>query len=154
MRHAPFAPALYSALALAACGGEAPPPAPAPAVTAPARAGIPFSEPRVAVTRDGLYRLSWAPVGGFVPVNEHFELEVTVTKNDAAATPVEGGAVVVDCQMPDHGHGMLREPRSEDLGGGKHKVRGLLLHMGGHWTMALSVLVDGVASTADDSIDL
>ncbi len=146
--------ALLPVLALAACGSDAPAPAAPPPVTAPARAGIAFTEPRVAVTRDGLYRVSWAPIGGFVPVNEHFELEVSVTKNDAARTPVDSGAVVVDCQMPDHGHGMLREPRSEALGGGKHKVRGLLLHMGGHWTVALSVLVDGVASTADDSIDL
>lgn len=128
---------------------------PAPAkVEAPARAGLALATPREAVTRDGLYRVTWMPLGGFVPVNEHFELDVTVARTDEAHTLVSNASVVVDCQMPDHGHGMLREPRSEALGEGRYKVRGMLLHMGGHWTVALNVIVDGIASTADDTLDL
>jgi hypothetical protein len=123
-------------------------------VVAPARAGLAIGTPREAVTRDGQYRVTWIPIGGFVPVNEHFELDVTVARADEARTPVSNAAVVVDCQMPDHGHGMLREPRSEALGDGRYKVRGMLLHMGGHWTVALNVIVDGIASTADDTLDL
>lgn len=140
----------------AACGqGSEPTVAPtSPEVAAPARAGLAIEAPRQAVTRDGLYRVTWMPTGGFAPINEHFELDVTVSRNDAAGTPVSNGAVVVDCQMPDHGHGMLREPRSESLGDGRYKVRGMLLHMGGHWTVAINVIVDGIASTADDAIDL
>jgi hypothetical protein len=128
---------------------------PAPAkVEAPARAGLAIGTPREAVTRDGLYHVTWMPSGGFAPVNEHFELDVTVARSDEARTPISNASVVVDCQMPDHGHGMLREPRSEALGDGRYKVRGMLLHMGGHWTVALNVIVDGIASTADDTIDL
>lgn len=123
-------------------------------VEAPARAGLAFGAPREAVTRDGLYRVTWMPIGGFVPVNEHFELDVTVARTDEARTPVSNASIVVDCQMPDHGHGMLREPRSEALGDGRYKVRGMLLHMGGHWTVALNVIVDGIAATADDTLDL
>lgn len=143
---------------LVGCGGSgsddiAAPPA-LEKVEAPARAGLAIEAPREVVTRDGLYRVTWVPSGGFAPVNEHFELDVTVARTDEARTPVSNASVVVDCQMPDHGHGMLREPRSESLGDGRYKVRGMLLHMGGHWTVALNVIVDGIASTADDAIDL
>lgn len=151
-------PLLLVTLASTGCNGsestEAGATPPLAQVEAPARAGVAIPTPREAVTRDGLYRVTWQPSGGFAPVNEHFELDVTVARNDPARTPVDNGAIVVDCQMPDHGHGMLREPRSEALGEGRYKVRGMLLHMGGHWTVALNVIVDGIASTADDTLDL
>lgn len=138
----------------AASGGAAPT-VPAPAVVElPARPGLALSEPRAAVTRDGLYRMTWRPSEGFVPINEPFELEVTVARNDETRAPIADAEVVVTCEMPAHGHGMLREPRSEVLGEGRYRVRGMLLHMGGHWTVAVTVLVDGVASTADDALDL
>jgi hypothetical protein len=151
-------PPLLLALLAQGCGGsgsadDAAPPAPK-TVDVPARAGLAIQSPREAVTRDGLYRVTWMPTGGFAPVNEHFELEVTVARNDSARSPIDNASVVVDCQMPDHGHGMLREPRSEALGEGRYKVRGMLLHMGGHWTVALNLIIDGIASTADDAIDL
>ncbi|MEZ6017687.1 MAG: FixH family protein [Planctomycetota bacterium] len=154
---AALAAALPLALCLAGCKDDSQRGAAAPQVVtieAPARAGIAITEPREALTRDGLYQVTWMPVGGFVPVNEHFELDVTVARAGEGAAPVANAAVVVDCQMPAHGHGMLREPRSEALGDGRYRVRGMLLHMGGHWTVTLNVLVDGVASTADDAIDL
>jgi len=157
LRSAPLALMLSTAVVVA-CGGSGSDDAgatPGPQqVEAPARAGLAIGAPREVVTRDGLYRVTWVPSGGFAPVNEQFELDVTLARTDDARTPVSNASVVVDCQMPDHGHGMLREPRSEALGDGRYKVRGMLLHMGGHWTVALNVIVDGIASTADDAIDL
>lgn len=149
--------ALVLGLGATACDREsAPPEAPAPRVTvdAPARAGVSMTAPRALTTRDGRYHVTWQAAAGFVPVNEHFELDVTVARADATRAPVTGATVEVDCQMPDHGHGMLREPRATEVGGGAYRVRGMLLHMGGHWTVALTVLEGGVASTADDAIDL
>lgn len=146
-------PVLSLALAVAAsaCGpeGDAAP----PTHTADAHE-LAIETPRELVTRDGKYVVTWAPVGGVVPVNDHFEVDVTLASNDDERVPVEGAAVAMTCYMPDHGHGMLREPRSEELGDGRYRVRGFLLHMGGFWTVSVNVLVDGVASTADDELDL
>ena len=56
---------------------------------------------------------------------------------------VEDAVVSMTCFMPDHGHGMLREPRTEPLGTRAYRVRGLLLPMGGDWPIAISAPTDG-----------
>ncbi len=48
---------------------------------------------RELTTRDGRYRVTWIAAGAFVPVNEHFELDVTVARADEARTPVTGATV-------------------------------------------------------------
>lgn len=138
--------------ALLGCGADSDVPAP-PRPSADAHELV-FDAPRELVTRDGAFVVTWTPTGGAVPVNDHFEVDVTVARNDGARTPVEGAAVTMTCYMPGHGHGMLREPRTEEVGGGRYRVRGFLLHMGGYWTVTANVVVDGVASTADDELNL
>lgn len=49
---------------------------------------------------------------------------------------------------------MLREPRSVEVGDGMYRVKGFLLHMDGHWTVSVTAVVDGIAATADDVLDL
>ena len=148
-------PALLVAAACGGGGGEAP-----PAGDDPARAALPEAHqlvvdaPREIVTRDGQYVVSWRPVDGALPVNEHFQVEVRVARNTDEREPVEGADVAFTCFMPDHGHGMLREPGFEEVGGGLYLGRGVLLHMGGHWTVAVTVVEDGLAATADDAVDL
>ena len=93
-------------------------------------------------------------MGGSIPINEGFEVEVFVTRNDEAKTPVTGAEVAMTCFMPDHGHGMLREPRSREIGDGRYLVQGFLLHMDGFWTVSATVVVDGLAATADDELNL
>ena len=85
---------------------------------------------------------------------EHLTVDVSVTKDDEARTPVEGAIVAMSCFMPEHGHGMLREPGSEELGEGKYLVSGFLLHMDGYWTVSVNLLVDGLAATAEDELRL
>jgi len=142
----------------AACGGgggEDPAPRNGPAHAAlPEAHELVVDAPRETVTRDGQYVVSWQPVDGTVPVNEHFRVEVRVARNTEAREPVEGADVAFTCFMPDHGHGMLREPRFEEVGGGLYLGRGVLLHMGGHWTVAVTVVEVGLAATADDAVDL
>lgn len=143
--------ALLAAAAIAACdGSEAKPPLP----KRPDTHAVPFGDARTLVTRDGRYRLTWSPVGGAIPINEGFEVEVLVTRNDDAGTPVTGAEVAMTCFMPDHGHGMLREPRSTEIGDGRYLVRGFLLHMDGFWTVSATVVVEGLAATADDELHL
>ena len=154
-------------LALGACGGaagtgqndassEAGEAAAKPPVgtTEPDAYEFQFGAPREIVTRDDAFRVTWYPAEGRVPINEHFAVDVTLVRNDRARTPVEGATVTISCFMPDHGHGMLREPRSEDLGDGKYRVNGFLLHMDGYWTVSVNLLVDGLAATAEDELRL
>lgn len=143
--------ALLAAAAVSACdGSDAEPTLP----EEPDAHAVAFGDARTLVTRDGQYRLTWSPVGGSIPINEGFEVEVLVTSNDDARTPLTGAEVAMTCFMPDHGHGMLREPRSTEIGGGRYLVRGFLLHMDGFWTVSATVVVDGLAATADDELHL
>lgn len=113
-----------------------------------------LEEPRSLVTRDDAFLITWFPENGVVPINDHFSVDVTLTRNDEARTPVTGASVTMSCFMPEHGHGMLREPRSEEIGDGKYRVNGFLLHMDGYWTVSVNVLVEGLAASAGDELRL
>lgn len=126
----------------------------APSVTEPDAYEFTLDAPREIVTRDGAFRVTWFPEDGRIPINEHFSVDVTLTRNDETRTPVEGASVTISCFMPEHGHGMLREPRSEEIGEGKYRVNGFLLHMDGYWTVSVNLLVDGLAATAEDELRL
>lgn len=167
-RHPVLSLPLLTVLLASCTGGDTPPgaagPAVGPAPAQPDRYALAVTEPRERLTRDGQLVLSWKPVGDEVPVNEHFEADVTVRRatdgptdasTGAPASPLlEDAEVSMTCFMPAHGHGMLREPRTEHIGGGVYRVRGLLLHMGGEWSISISASIDGLASTADDTITL
>jgi hypothetical protein len=73
-----------------------------------------------------------------VPLNEPFELVVEVL--DAEGAPAEDVRLEVTGWMPDHGHGMLRATEVAPLGDGLHRVRGMLLHMGGLWEIHVAVI--------------
>ncbi len=172
-RHTILLASLLPVLLLGCTGGEVSPEEPRvtasePAPVLPDRYALEVPAPRELRTRDGLLVVAWAPVGGAIPVNEHFEVDVTVrrtganpaadpvagSQGDLPGPPLEDALVSMTCYMPAHGHGMLREPRTEHLGGGVYRVRGLLLHMGGEWSISITATIDGLASTADDSITL
>ena len=106
-----------------------------------------------ALSRAGTYRVRWSSAEGAIPLNETFELRVEVERADDA-TPVRGAEVIVNAAMPDHGHGMLREPRSSELADGTYRVEGMLLHMTGYWQVFVDVIDNGVAETADFELTL
>ncbi len=148
--------ALASTLVFAGCNsgnGVSTPPMAEDEAAADAHV-IHLDGPRELVTRDGAFIVTWMPIDGAIPINDHFEVDLTLTRNDEARTPVPGATVSMTCFMPEHGHGMLREPRSEDLGGGHYRIRGFLLHMDGHWTVSITIVVDRLAATADDELNL
>ena len=91
---------------------------------------------QVATGDDGVFDLAWRPVGGTVPRNEVFELEVMLLQDGQL---LAGPQVRVRGWMPDHGHGLVRTPLVTDLGGGRHRVEGLLLHMRGLWQLFFDV---------------
>ena len=86
----------------------------------------------------GTFRLELKPSAMPVPVNELFELEVTVTplRELEDPNPLWLG---LETAMPGHGHGMNTRARVEPLGDGRFVVRGLLLHMSGQWELEFDV---------------
>lgn len=89
---------------------------------------------------DGDALVAWRPLGGELPKNRHFELEVWVVR---AGEPVAGADLIVRATMPEHGHGMNVEPRAHGQPDGSYRVRGMLLHMGGRWELAIHVVEPG-----------
>lgn len=108
-----------------------------------------------ATSRGGKYTIQWRPVGGEVPKNEHFELEVRLYKNVGdELVPLPDARLAVSGWMPDHGHGMIRQPQAVDQGDGSYLVRGMLFHMGGHWQLFFDVIEDGLSERTDFEVDL
>ena len=124
------------------------------ASTVPEASTAPDSDPRwrELATSNGDYRIEWCPEPDPIPLNESFELLVRL--RDREGELVRGAIVVVRGFMPGHGHGMLRDPRSEELGDGLYRVRGMLLHMTGHWEIRLDVIVGGRASSTSFDLEL
>jgi len=132
-------------------------PEPAPASTPTTVPPWEFDDVRSAVSLAGTYTVRWRPSGGVVPKNEPFELDVWVFRNGAEGeppVPVPGAIVLVSGWMPDHGHGMIRSPRSTDNGDGSYRVAGMLLHMGGFWELFLDLIVDDVSERAQFELEL
>jgi hypothetical protein len=100
-----------------------------------------------AVSDNGTFQLTLQPATVPVPVNELFELQVTVAvlRELHDANPVW---LDLQTEMPGHGHGMNTRARVEPLGDGRFVVRGLLLHMQGQWQLTFDVAKGRTHETA------
>src|SRR5687767_9832774 len=66
---------------------------------------------------NGLFKVSYTPSNGTVPVNQMHEWTLHVETADGE--PVENATIAVDGGMPQMGHGLLTRPQvPEDLGNG------------------------------------
>lgn len=96
-------------------------------------------------SENGLYRVSYTASTGTIPVNEMHEWTLHVETADG--TPVEDATILVDGDMPAHGHGLPTSPRvTEYLGNGNYLVEGMKFQMGGAWVMDITI-------TANDQTD-
>lgn len=102
-------------------------------------------------SRAGKYLVCWRSLAGSVPRNQDFELEAWVLRD---GTPVRDAELTVSAWMPDHGHGMLRQPHAEVRSDGSFRVAGMLLHMRGHWQLFFEVLEGSLSETAECALDL
>jgi len=100
----------------------------------------------------GSYVLRWRARDAELIANRPATLDVEVV--DSEGQPVVGAQVVARGGMPGHGHGMVREPLSRELGEGRYLVEGFLLHMSGHWELKFDVLRDGVAESVAFELEL
>lgn len=104
---------------------------------------------RSARSDGGRFDVEWSADPGIV-FNEPFELDCSVRL--VSGEPADGVQVTASAWMPAHRHGMVRQARTEALGDGRYRVRGMLLHMDGHWQLFIDLGLDGTFERA--SFDL
>jgi hypothetical protein len=77
----------------------------------------------------------WEP--GVIKVGQFFAAEVIACRAPGAGMVRE---IVLDAQMPAHGHGMNYRPTVAPTGPGRFRVTGLMLHMAGTWRLTFDLV--------------
>ena len=95
---------------------------------------------------NGLFRVSYTPADGSIPVNKMHQWTLHVETADGQ--PVENATITIDGDMPQHGHGLPTSPQvTENLGNGDYRVEGLKFQMGGWWVMDFVITTQGQSDT-------
>lgn len=147
--------ALLLAALLAACASCGPSaPAVSPETPAP---WTPSAKAVGAKSADGTYIATWEPENGALPDAEPFNMRFDVRRADGK--PIDAHAtIVVDAEMPHHGHGMNLVPTITRLGAWNgHDLlvaSGMLLHMQGRWVLSLDIEEDGVLERTQWFVDV
>lgn len=102
------------------------------------------TENRWQVTHNNGFKVTYVPQPDPVPLNQHFQLHLTVTAPDDK--PLSDVSLEMEADMPEHKHGMNVKPEIQALGAGKFIVKGLLFHMPGHWHIYAMVRKNGQPS--------
>lgn len=89
--------------------------------------------------------MTLTPEGGAIERNKHFAVDVKLAAKSGDAA---GATVVVDADMPAHGHGMNTKPETSAIDGGAFRTEGMLLHMGGDWIITVDVTSGGKTERA------
>jgi len=105
------------------------------------------------VSSSGAEEITLRTIPQPIPLNEPFELVVGVFDAESGA-PCPEAEVFVRAWMPDHGHGMFRQPEVVPAGSGTFEVKGLLFHMGGRWEFSVDIVRGGLASSATVEVHL
>ena len=124
---------------------------PAPAPPAPALPDFSLPEWTRLTSRAGKYTVCWRSTPAKIPRNADFELEAWVLRD---GQNIGEALLGVSGWMPDHGHGMLRQPKIERREDGAFLVHGMLLHMRGRWQLFFEVLEGSLAETAEFALEI
>jgi hypothetical protein len=90
----------------------------------------------------GLYQISYTPQQGTIRINQIHTWILHVETPDGQ--PVENAQILVDGDMPQHGHGLPTIPQvTQYLGNGDYQVDGVKFHMPGWWIMEFDISADG-----------
>lgn len=118
-------------------------------MTAPA--DLDFSTTRTSDT--GAYRMSYAPAGQSIKVNQIHRWTVHLETNSGA--PVDGAVISVDGGMPQHGHGLPTVPKvTRSLGHGDYEVEGMKFNMGGWWVVHFDIDSGGLKDRVTFNLNL
>lgn len=109
--------------------------------------------PADVASQDGLFRLSYRPDPGAIPLNTLHAWTLHLTAADGR--PLEGAQISVDGRMPAHGHGLPTQPQvTADLGGGDYRVEGLRFQMNGEWQVDFTIQAGGLSDIASVTFTL
>lgn len=110
---------------------------------------------RSLVTKEGTYRVVYAPAPDPIPLNENFAVNFTVTYADGREMALPADLELkADATMPAHKHGMLQQPTMQKETAGKYKVDGMKFHMPGQWMMKAELTSGGKTETVEFEINL
>lgn len=98
-----------------------------------------------------LRRVRWRAAGGTIPRNESFDLELLLLDGE---TPRAVEKLVLRGWMPDHGHGFAQKPTVVDLGEGRYRAEGVLLHMRGEWLLHVDLFDESAHETLTLQVSL
>jgi hypothetical protein len=84
-------------------------------------------------------------------VGQFFTAEVIACR---APLPGPVGKIVLDAQMPAHGHGMNYRPAARPAGPGRFHFTGLMLHMPGTWRLTFDLFQGNRRTRLTQEIDL
>jgi len=105
-------------------------------------------------SRDGAYRIRFRTEPDSIPLNEIFSIVVEIRELPGDEGSVQDAMLSVDGRMPDHRHGMLRQPLITPIEQGRWRVEGMLFHMLGYWELSFDVTRGGVTSRAATPVEL
>jgi len=109
-------------------------------------------QPGFILSASGTYGVVYSSQPGEIPLNQPFTLEVLVVK-DKNPLPEEA-VLTVDARMPQHRHGMNRQPLVTARGDGSFLVEGLLFHMPGKWEIYFDISFNGVTERVQKTVEL
>jgi hypothetical protein len=90
------------------------------------------------MTEQGLYSVSYAPQLDPIAINQIHTWTLHV--ETANGQVVENAQIMVDGDMPQHGHGLPTRPQvTQYLGNGDYRVEGLKFHMPGWWIVQFKI---------------
>lgn len=109
--------------------------------------GLQFQSASACTVPEGFTRLStpeaeiayrWEP--GELKVGQFFAADVIACR---APGPAAVREIVLDAQMPAHGHGMNYRPTTTQTAPDRFRFTGLMLHMTGKWRLTFDLFQDG-----------
>jgi hypothetical protein len=107
------------------------------------------------VETNGLnWGVRWRPLQVPIPIAEPFDLEVDLS---GAPERIDGTTIIVDAEMPHHGHGMNLVPVISPVSsenGRRWMVEGMMCHMPGRWEFSVDLLKDGRMERTQWTVEL
>ncbi len=101
------------------------------------------------VTPEAEVAYRWDPER--IEVGQFFAAEVIACR---APGPEPVREVILDAQMPAHGHGMNYRPTATQLAPDRFRITGLMLHMAGRWRLAFDLVQGDRRTRLSRDLDL
>lgn len=102
-------------------------------------------------SHDGSYRVRYRLQPEVIEFGELFSLELEAERIDGEAFDA---TLAVDARMPEHAHGMNREPQLEERGKGSYSVTNLFFHMPGYWEIYFDFTRGAITERAQFPVDV